>query len=85
MMHILCGIDTNPVTYPIDARWRQRLTPVLSHIPRGQTQAPYLRIRAYILRRSKHTKILSLLYQIKYKKYYNETFLIRCRCLLSST
>ena len=45
---------------------------MLSHIPHGQAQAPYTRIHAYIPRRSKYTKILSLLYQIKYKKYYNK-------------
>ena len=36
MIHILCEIDTNAITYPIDARQRQRSIPVLSHIPRGQ-------------------------------------------------
>ena len=72
-MHILCRIDTNPVTYPIDACWRRRLTPMLSHILHGRTQAPYLHICTYILHHPKHTKILSLLYQIKNKIYYNKT------------
>ena len=40
------GIDTDLVTYPIDARRRRRSIPVLSHIPRGRTQAPRSRSHA---------------------------------------
>ena len=31
----LPGIDTDPITYPTDTRWRWRLIPVLSHVPCG--------------------------------------------------
>ena len=43
------GIDTNLITYPIDTCQRQRLIPMLSHIPHRQTQAPHPHIHAYTL------------------------------------
>ena len=47
-MHIFYEIDTDPVTYPIDAHWRRRSTSTLSHIPHGQTWVPHLLIHTYI-------------------------------------
>ena len=73
----LPGIDTDPVTYPTDARRRRRLIPVLSHIPRGRTQAPRSYIRAYTPRRLQNIqKILSLF--ISNKKYKNITIKRTC-------
>ena len=48
-MHILYKIDTDPVTYPIDAHQRQRLIPVLSHALCGQVQALHTFMHAYTL------------------------------------
>ena len=41
------GIDTDPITYPIDACRRQRSTPMLSHIPHRRTEVPCSHICAY--------------------------------------
>ena len=76
MMHIFCGIDTDPITYPIDVHWRWRLTPMLCHIPCGRVQVPYTPTHAYIPSHTENSEaqnILSSLYQIKYKIYYDKT------------
>ena len=50
----LLGINTDAVTYSTDARRRQRSIPMLSHIWRGQTQAPHPHTHAYTPCRSQH-------------------------------
>ena len=67
-MHILWEIDTDSVTYPIDTRRRQRLIPMLSHIPRGQIQVPHSHPHTYTLHCLQNTQSIKyFLYQIKYK------------------
>ena len=68
--HIFWEIDTNLVTYPIDAHQRWRSTPALSHIPRGQTQVLCLLTYAYTLltmrnTSNKGTQIIELFILIK--------------------
>ena len=93
MMHILCEIDTDPITYPIDACWRWRSIPMLSHILRRQIQAPHPLAHAYILHSTLNTSntgdtkkiyILSFYIKIKYKIYYNKRGGQRCRVRGSS-
>ena len=56
-MHILCEINTDPVTYPIDARQRWRLIPVLSHILCGQnTSTAPVCTCIYLALRTEHLK-----------------------------
>ena len=57
-----CEIDTDPITYPIDAHWRRTSIPVISHTPHGQItpQAPRLVTHAY-------TPYTTRTQQIKYK------------------
>ena len=83
-------INTDPVTYPIDAHQRWRSTPMLSHILRGRTQAPCPCIRAYIPCCLQNTqKYQVFLYQIKYKnitiKYWaakEKEAVMNYRCML---
>ena len=77
--HIFYEIDTDPITYPIDAHQRWRSIPVLSHIPRGQIQVLHPLMRAYILHPTQNSSntgntknILSFHIKIKYKIYYNK-------------
>ena len=79
MMHILCEINTNPITYPIDTHRRRRLIPMLSHIPHEQIQALHPPMHTYILcptqiiLNTKNTKIYQVFYiKIKYKIYNNK-------------
>ena len=79
-MHILCEIDTNPITSPIDAHQRWRSIPTLSHIPCGQIQVPHLLTHTYTLHPAQNTSntgdtknILSFYIKIKYTIYYDKT------------
>ena len=79
----LPGIDTDPVTYPTDTRQRRRSIPMLSHIPRGWTQAPHSHIRAYTPRRlQKIYKILSVFISNKIQDYYDKIYCILIRIWL---
>ena len=41
------GIDTNPITHPIDAHWRQTSIPAISHTPRYIPNAMLSHMRIY--------------------------------------